>query len=392
LSGVKTVHLPDPDDILTIKSSLNIRLHFPSSPPPSSSSSLNFEAFSSSAKRIFRLELTFLHGHVQINWDGFLSSWHNIHHNYKHQNHLEIKLEQSPSPSPSLPKFKLNEKVVKVHVPEPVIRSPTFKLTYDELAVPDSDWFDLVTDPEILNSLQTTPPNWKSPLISAEPVPTSNYDDDDGGVVIKNSSLVDYIVYDCESFVQLQISSGIPLPKVVTTTFQTSYFNPPSFPFKSFLSIFKSSTHQLPAVIHGTTKKQINQANTRILGTFAISAFLIYLAVLLHLSKMTSIRPGNGKKLLSSLSTTIQPLKHMSISHSHSHSHSHSQLKLPTTVNPFKSPSRSILIDLPETPLPLPLPLLSLSNTGSVLKVSVPAAALSLADNRHILFPSKLRK
>ena len=251
-------------------------------------------------------------------------------------------------------------------------------MTYDELAVPDSDWLELVTDPEILNSLQTTPPTWQPPLISTE---FFKIDDE---IRVINSSLVDYIVYDCESFTQLQISSGLSLPKVVTVRKPKKSINL----FLNFkLNIFKKSS-PLP-IVYGTKK----QANTRILGTIVISAFILYLAILLHLSKMTSIRPVtiNKKLLIEPLEQQSQQRQQLqqsqSQSQSRSRSLSQSQLKLPTTVNPFKSTSRTILIDLPDAPLFKS----SLSTSGSILKVSVPAA-FSLADNRHILFPSKLRK
>ena len=346
---------------------LNIRLHFPT-PSAAHPSPLNFESFSSSAQRLFRLELAFLHGHVQINWNGLLSSWHTI----TDHNHLEIKLSSSKT------EFKINGKMVNVQVPELVSSHKGYKLTYDETAVPDSDWLEMANDPEILESLQISPPLWQPPLLSADPIEEQRIDS-----INYHHGPVDYIVYDNESFTRLQISSGIPLPKVEKTksSSKTSLFTT-----KSILKFFFKRSAPLP-VLHGTKKS----SNTRLLGTFVITAFLVYLAVLLHLSKMTSIRPSLVKK--SPVSEKLpqssqQPLQQsQSQSQSQSRSLSQSQLKLPKTVNPFKSPSRTILIDLPDAPLFKS----SLSTSGSILKVSVPAA-FSLADNRHILFPSKLRK
>lgn len=361
MSGIKTVHLPS--DSAT---PINIRLHFPS-PSSSHPAPLNFEAFSSSAQRIFRLELTFLHQHAQINWNGFLSSWHSINQD----NHLEIKLTDKPI-------FKLNGKIINVNVPEPLTSPMAYKLIFDESAVPDSDWYDLITDPEILNSLQSTPPTWQQPLISLEPLINNPHPQQHISL-----SQLDYFVYDFQSFTQLQISSGLPLPKVKKLIQKSRKFNFSSF----FSAIFKPSLN-LP-VVHNSTKKQ--DVNTRILGSLVISAFIVYLAILLHLSKMTSIRKKPITTTITSERLTPKDPSTLSQSQSQSQSRSlsQSQLKLPTTVNPFKSPSRTILIDLPDAPLFKSS--LSLSNSGSVLKVSVPAA-FSLADNRHILFPSKLRK
>lgn len=360
---MKTVHLPfkskDPKD-----SPLNVRLHFetPSTPFP-----IHFEAFSSNDQRVFRLEITALLGHIQINFNGLQSPWHRANH----QNYLEITNFSID------PIFKLNGKILNVKFPEPVSNRSAFRLTFDESAQPDADWFDLVNDPEILESLKISPPIWQAPLLSESP-------ELEQLKLPINPATPDYIVYDDERLVQVQMSSGIPLPKLATRKPK------PKSQSREFLRfLFKKQSTHLP-VLRTHYKSASSSSASKVLGTVAICGFTIYLAVLLHLSKMTSLRPSAKKNEKSEKSEKLRNTEQKSsASHlqSQSHSLSGSQLKLPTSVNPFKSPSsRTILIDLPDAPL------FKSSSSSSVLKVSVPAAAFSLADNRHILFPSKLRK
>lgn len=336
MNGVHTVHLPS-----SSSTNVNLRLFF----SPQQASPLNLEAFDGSDKRIARLELNFLLGHVQINWNGLLSSWHRVHNT---ANHLELAL--------STQSFKLNGKLVSVTIPEPVTQQQPaiIKVNYQETATPDAYFLEILDDQELVDSLEMMP-IWQSPLESVQVIQP------EVEAIFTNLKSIDYLVYGTQSLDRLQIAINSPLPRLeVRRTNRTlSLFNT----LKSLLIVRSKAVH-LP-VLHSSKG---SHSNARIFGIIAASAFILYLALLLKLSRMTSIRDSRTTSALPAVKQQLNTVEYHPVAISKSFSQN--KLTLDFTDAPhLKS---------------------SFSATGSVLKVTIPAA-FSLADNRHILFPSKLR-
>ena len=330
---MRTVHVPGYVGIYSSEnhrsSALNFRLVF-AAPSPQTIQLSTFDSFD---RRTGRLEITFFKStHLRISWNGRISRW--CHG--RGRNLLEFSGDSG---------FKLNGKIVElVDFVEERIQPDLLKLSHDHIATPDDHFLALLSDPEISSFINVAP--WQPPLISSELVIPSV-------AVNKPEFIVDYIVYDESSISSFQISLD-NFRGIRRNWLDFNFFN-------TFISLI------LPLTTRSALKTQVPS----IIFTFC---FVLYLAILFRLSRMTSLslRP----KLPSTPQTTPSTMTDLPISTS--------LHKLTHTTS--KSASRTILLDFSDKSQIKS----SLSADGTIIKVSVPAA-FSLADNRHIIFPSKLR-
>lgn len=353
MNGLETVHLPKIGD------TLNLRLFFatPTTTTTTTTTSFNLEGFDKIDKRVARLELIFMLGHLQINWNGLQSSWQQLP--IQNTNHLELSITRK------LYSFKLNGKSVQVSIEEPRIQAQKLVI-YEEGVEADSDFLEILEDDELLDSLEMAP-IWQNPIKLEQLVDDTTNSNSSNSAEITLKS-IDYLVYDSQSISRLQISINAPLPKLEVISQKTKSKSL----FASFkdhlLAPFKSSKSTALPVLH-KIKKDSSISNDHIFGSVVISAFIIYLAILLKLSRMTSIRASTKKRVTNNI--------------------------IPDTISTVSSPTKSITKSSSQSKLNLdfsdaPHLKSSFSANGSVLKVTIPAA-LSISDNRHILFPSKLR-
>lgn len=286
--------------------------------------------------------------HVQLNWNGLISSWQPL---ALDENSLEIHLKEPRN----VPSFILNGKrISSSFVPEQETKR-TFKLVYDELAEPDADFLNILEDQEIA-SLLTSEIIWKAPLsqiLETTEKPAS------AATQSSNMALSDYLVVDEGFFTKIQISSGKPLPKLSSKSKRKSTHTNKN---KNTFALIRSSQEQAN-----------ERRRRRFFGSFIVFGFIVYLLVLLKLSKMSSkIERSTAQEL--KRSTNLIPSDSLSKSASST-----------AAALLSKSPSKTLALTLPSSQQPI---LISASNNPneSILKISV-----NLADNRHILFPSKLR-
>ena len=297
-------------------------------------SSIDF--FDENSQRLGRLELFFLLGHLQIAFNGLQGPWLPILP--ATQNTLEIKDVRVIDAD-----IRLNGKRIASSAFIPEFTANAYKITYnDDIVDPgtagDSDWIDLINDQEISSALMQSI-KWQSPVKSVDLLPNQK-------VQRTLPGSIDSVVFDDN--LSIQLASGQPLPTL-------------PLPKRSTISKSINDRPSMLLLHSGNSHKDY-----RTLWMLSFVAFILYLGILLKLSQMTSIR--QAVKIPSEQSTT----------HQHTPPSS-SPGSVPVTVS--KSPSRTLTVSFPD-----PL----IQSSPAVLKVSVPAA-FSLADNRHIVFPSKLR-
>lgn len=301
-----------------------------------------------------RLELSFTLSHIQLNWNGFITPWYQA--NQENLNFLEVQIKTKDDNIG----FKLNGKIIPNHA---LISEQTpkqsYKLIYDESVVPDEDFSQLLLDTE-LNSflLIDSEIKWQAPIIEIQEISHESQSKS----TIKSS--IDYIVYDSQIIKNVQIASGKSLPKL---KFTKSLTKTKRNLFSIISRVLKLNQQQqdhlhLPIAFNLRNQKKDSQ----FVPYLIFSGFIIYLGILFYLSKMSSKSRVNTPEIQiqkSQIETSVPVL--------------------PSSIS--KSNSRTLAFTLPSS-----APILVSTDSDSVLKVSVPAA-FNLADNRHILFPSKLR-
>lgn len=318
--------------------------------------------------------------HIQVAFNGLQSSWLTLVSNS--HNFIEIK-----DISNILTDIRLNGKRInpKDFISEPKVYEYLVVYNNEIVDPSDQDWIDLIQDPDIISNL-IEPIKWKSPVLSVESVETLKKS-------TETISFVDSIIFD-ESLA-LQISSGISLKSMPIPKLRSEGSSQRSVPSikttiqpNSLISIAVNPVK----TINENLLVPLNYISTRqkyhLLGLLLASAFVIYLATLLKLSRMTSVKPVTVKpveKITMNPSISSSSASSMSPSNLSNESHSKFISNLQATAV-SKSPPRTLTISLSSPPSTD----VSVISTPNVLKVSVPAA-FSLADNRHIIFPSKLR-
>ena len=388
-----------------------MRLSFTSIPREDSLPSTEFtlHSFGPTDRLLFHLELAILHlgrpsskqplQYAQINFNNFQSPWIPINPNNNNinnpQSHLELHL--SDVTDLSTPIFKLNGQLIHLQHSKSSESQNIVNYEYDHNAQVPPEWSDFQTDPdfiELLNNQNLTNesgfsvPVWQAPLID-DHLHETLIDDHLHEIKItetpsfesslKPSEPIDYLVYtDNDSHLlslnSLQITLNQALPAIPRSKKMLSISSRILF-FKS-TSLNKINTKMEILSISSSRPKQqrIYTASVALVTTF-----LIYLSVLIYFSKMTSIRRRANNRGVDELEMHVRPSKSIPEPQEQKHSLS-------------KSPSKTLHLDfnLPDGLVPQlkssTESKTSNSNSNSVLKLS-----LTLSDNRHILFPSKLR-
>lgn len=313
LSGVRTVHLPPS----STPQSLRLRLLFAAPAAPASrrhSTAASLDFFDAESRRLGRIELAFLLGHVQVSFGGVQSPWLPL---LRSGNFIEVGDTGSIGSD-----IALNGRRIAPSSFVPEFQAPAFEIAYhDDPAPPGDDWSDL------LESLRLDI-EWQPPVRSAERLIANK-------LPPRRAGAIDSIAYD-ESL-SVQLASGQPLPraKIPKSAASRQESSANGHSVLAWPGRLQHQNHQLPP------------------WTLLAVAFACYLGVLLKMAQMTSVRKPPSSTAPSA-PVPASPLNH---------------------VAKPKSPPSALTLTL---------------TANSVLKVSVPAA-LSLADNRHIVFPSKLR-
>jgi hypothetical protein len=301
----------------------------------------SLQTFDEEDRRTGRLEFGPLQNHLQITRnDHGRTQWIPL---IGGPNKLEISLETLPGKPTT---FNLNgSPVTQLHFYTIPAGNPhKTTVIYDETAQPNEEWLELQNDPEIV-ALLSHQIKWEAPIKSIKIV-----DQDEEDIVQYSTASTAYIVVSDDgdgSFQLLDVSSG----------------KPSSVSKHSFKTTTKNDTkNTLPALINDKTKHFV--------PFIIISGFFsMYLLVLLRLSRMTSVRPKTAVHVESIPSKPIASVVPSACVHEKPN-----------------ADSNTVHLNFPDAPHLKS----TISTSGSVLKLTVPAA-LNLADNRHILFPSKLR-
>ena len=306
------------------------------------------EFFNKVDRRVARLEVSFSHSHIQLNWNGMLSPWYPQDTTNTSNSILEIcsssskkQKQQQKQKKNSFTLFRLNGRIIPTDsfVSEEAPKV-SFKISLDEVAQPGADFTNLVNDEEIIRSLEKLI-EWKAPISQMEKVELFKSWDD--SLLFET----DYFVYDTQSIEKIQIASAESfLPK-----FQSQQKSSTSTAFKRLGGFFFAGKSQLPAVVHSKGGPKLFIYFLLITGLMAF----LYLPILFYLSKMSSKRAvlSHADVVKVSQSTSVQLVGSKKSSPSSSSS---------SSLSPS---SHTLLFTLSSNPTATPL-LISSSDSNSV--------------------------
>lgn len=368
------------------------------------STEFTLHSFGPTDRPLFQLELAILLlgtssskkpiQYAQITFNNLQSPWIPINQN----NNLELHL--SDVTDLSTPIIKLNDHLIHLHSEssESQAQKNIFNYEYDQTAQVPPEWSDFQTDPGFIELLTNqnnqnltngfSVPVWQSPLIDDHLHETKITETSSFESSSNPSESIEYLVYtDNDSHLislnSLQITINQALPAIPKSKKMSSVSS--RFLFSFFKSTYSTKINSKMEILMISSSRPNQRIYTA--SVALVTTFLIYLSVLIYFSKMTSIRRNHQRKANRGVDdVSMHPSKSIA------------ELQTPAnekeqTHSLSKSPSKTLHLDfnLPDGLVPQ-LKSFSTStesktsNSNSVLKLS-----LTLSDNRHILFPSKLR-